>query len=96
MPTSPAPIQFPEWFDELAALEAEHKGCLLNFPLSAPGRAVRRFNFYDPVRLQQDCQQGFAQEGFWHERRVVVLPAVTRAHIIRFACALWRLDIAAG
>ncbi len=77
-------ITFPEWFDDLAEFEAESKGCLLEFPLRINGQDFV-FTFYDLCRLTQTVADSPNAAGFLENEAVVVLQAVNRNNIARFA-----------
>ena len=82
-------ITFPEWFDDLAEFEAESKGCLLDFPLHINGKDFV-FTFYDLCRLNQTRTDESAAAGFLENEAVVVLQAVNRKNIARFAQTIFR------
>jgi hypothetical protein len=75
-------VLFPDWYDELAEVEAEHKGWLQGVSVElADGRRVP-VHFYDPVRLGQDLEE----DAKWGrpciaEPGLIVVPAVTREAI---------------
>lgn len=81
---------FPDWFDELAQLEAEAKGVLSDFPLIINGRETR-FTFYDPACLRQDIE---AESGNPYIRidNLVVLPRVSKENILLFVQDLSEAD----
>ena len=81
-------ITFPEWFDDLAAFEAESKGCLWDFPLHINGQDFV-FTFYDLRRLNQTYADDSAAD-FLENEAVVVLQAVNRKNIARFAQTIFR------
>ena len=81
-------ITFPEWFDDLAEFEAESKGCLLYFPLHINGQEFV-FTFYDLCRLNQTYADDSAAD-FLENEAVVVLQAVNRKNIARFAQTIFR------
>ena len=81
-------ITFPEWFDDLAEFEAEGKGCLLDFPLCINGQEFV-FTFYDLCRLNQTRADESAAD-FLEDEAVVVLQAVNRKNIARFAQTIFR------
>ena len=81
-------ITFPEWFDDLAEFEAENKGCLLDFPLCINGQDFV-FTFYDLCRLNQIRADESAAD-FLENEAVVVLQAVNRKNIARFAQTIFR------
>ena len=81
-------ITFPEWFDDLAEFEAEGKGCLLDFPLHINGQEFV-FTFYDLCRLNQTYADDSAVD-FLENEAVVVLQAVNRKNIARFAQTIFR------
>ena len=81
-------ITFPEWFDDLAEFEAEGKGCLLDFPLHINGQEFV-FTFYDLCRLNQTYADESAAD-FLENEAVVVLQAVNRKNIARFAQTIFR------
>ncbi|MFC2352114.1 hypothetical protein [Eikenella halliae] len=82
-------VTFPEWFDDLAEFEAESKGCLLDFPLHINGQDFV-FTFYDLCRLNQTRTDESAAAGFLENEAVVVLQAVNRKNIARFAQTIFR------
>ena len=82
-------ITFPEWFDDLAEFEAGSKGCLLDFPLHINGQDFV-FTFYDLCRLNQTRTDESAAAGFLENEAVVVLQAVNRKNIARFAQTIFR------
>ncbi len=76
-------VRFPDWYDELAEVEAEHKGWLQGVEVELDDGTRYPVTFYDPVRLAQDL----AEEAKWDrpfiaEPGLVVIPAVTRAAIL--------------
>ena len=81
-------ITFPEWFDDLAEFEVESKGCLLDFPLCINGQDFV-FTFYDLCRLNQTYADDSAAD-FLVNEAVVVLQAVNRKNIARFAQTIFR------
>ena len=81
-------ITFPEWFDDLAEFEAEGKGCLLDFPLHINGQDFV-FTFDDLCRLNQTRADESADD-FLEDEAVVVLQAVNRKNIARFAQTIFR------
>ena len=81
-------ITFPEWFDDLVEFEAESKGCLLDFPLHINGQDFV-FTFYDLRRLNQTYADDSAAD-FLENEAVVVLQAVNRKNIARFAQTIFR------
>ena len=81
-------ITFPEWFDDLAEFEVESKGCLLDFPLCINGQDFV-FTFYDLCRLNQTYADESAAD-FLENEAVVVLQAVNRKNIARFAQTIFR------
>ena len=81
-------ITFLEWFDDLAKFEAESKGYLLDFPLHINGQEFV-FTFYDLCRLNQTYADDSAAD-FLENEAVVVLQAVNRKNIARFAQTIFR------
>ena len=81
-------ITFPEWFDDLAEFEAESKGCLLDFLLHINGQDFV-FTFYDLCRLNQTYADDSAAD-FLENEAAVVLQAVNRKNIARFAQTIFR------
>lgn len=75
-------VLFPDWYDELAEVVAEHKGWLPEVRVElADGRRVP-VHFYDPVRLAQDLEEDVK----WGrpciaEPGLIVVPTVTREAI---------------
>jgi hypothetical protein len=67
-------LLLPEGFDERAAFEVSSKGWLSTQVETYDGRLYPIF-FYDPVRLQQDLEDG--SELCLAEPGMVVLPEVT-------------------
>jgi hypothetical protein len=75
-------IHFPDWFDERAEWEAEHKGWLPGVTVELADGSRYPVFFYDPVRLSQDLEAD-ANSGhpYVAEPGLIVLPQVTRAAI---------------
>lgn len=79
-------VRFPDWYDELAELEAEHKGWLQGVEVELGDGSRYPVLFYDPVRLAQDLEEEAKWDRpFVAEPGMVVVPAVTRAAISQAA-----------
>lgn len=79
-------VRFPDWYDELAEVEAEHKGWLQGVEVELGDGSRYPVLFYDPVRLAQDLEEEAKWDRpFLAEPGLVVVPAVTRAAISQAA-----------
>lgn len=75
-------VVFPDWYDELAEVEAEHKGWLQGVEVGLGDGSRYPVHFCDPVRLAQDVEEGVKWDRpFVAEPGMVVIPAVTRVAI---------------
>lgn len=75
-------VVFPDWYDELAEVEAEHKGWLQGVEVELGDGSRYPVHFYDPVRLAQDLEEEAKWDRpFVAEPGMVVIPIVTRAAI---------------
>lgn len=79
-------VVFPDWYDELAEVEAEHKGWLQGVEVELGDGSRYLVHFYDPVRLAQDLtEEAKWDRPFVAEPGLVVIPAVTRVAITQAA-----------
>lgn len=79
-------VRFPDWYDELAEVEAEHKGWLQGVEVELDDGTRYPVTFYDPVRLAQDLtEEAKWERPYLAEPGLVVVPAVTRNAISQAA-----------
>jgi hypothetical protein len=77
-------LVFPDWYDELAEFEHEHKGHLSGATLRLADGRVFGIEFIDPARLQQDLQDNCDRgEPFVLMRNLVLVPLVSRVSMQR-------------
>lgn len=72
-------LVFPDGFDDFV-WELESKGWLAGAVAVIDGRRYR-VTFYDPTRLAQDIESELKQAELFFEPNLLVVPAVTRAHM---------------
>ena len=80
-------VRLPDHFDADAAV-IEAKGWLEGVVIEVDG-VEHRPVFCDAVRLSQEVADAVAAQGFFYERTLVVVPAVTREHVERAAAGVW-------
>jgi hypothetical protein len=81
-PTARYTIHFPDWYDDLAAMEHEAKGYLGGVIVRFADDARYELFFIDPVRLQQDLEEAVAAGQSWFaEPNMIVVKDTTRAAI---------------
>lgn len=82
-------VLFPDWYDDLAEVEVEHKGWLQGVRVELPDGRLYPVHFYDPVRLGQDLEE----EAKWErpyiaEPGMIVVPSVTREAVRKAVASL--------
>ncbi|MFD2467112.1 hypothetical protein [Amycolatopsis silviterrae] len=83
-------LKFPEYFDGYE-VETEAKGYLVDVVVST-GKATFTLTIYDPARLAQEIADELSSGGYFSLSNVLVVPAVTKAEILRAVDSLARTE----
>jgi hypothetical protein len=79
-------IIWPPKFEDIAWL-IESKGWMDGVEIIVDGKSIHPV-FYDPTRPAQDIEMEMANNGFFVEKNLIILPRVTQEAIEKFVALL--------